>query len=66
MGVWFLHCHFQSHLSMGMAAVFFVEDGPTAATSLPPPSADFPRCGLGDNSMPHEYYFQTRKDSSDA
>ncbi|CAM0146251.1 unnamed protein product [Urochloa decumbens] len=67
-GVWFLHlhCHFQSHLSMGMATVFFVEDGPTAATSLPPPPADFPRCGLGDNSMPHEYYFQTRKDSSDA
>ncbi|CAL4994644.1 unnamed protein product [Urochloa decumbens] len=65
-GVWFLHSHFQSHLSMGMAAVFLVEDGPTAATSLPPPPADFPRCGLGDNSMPHEYYFQTRKDSSDA
>ncbi|CAL4988984.1 unnamed protein product [Urochloa decumbens] len=65
-GVWFLHCHFQSHLSMGMAAVFFVEDGPTAAASLPPPPADFPRCGLGDGSMPHEYYFQTRKDSSDA
>ncbi|KAL6642479.1 hypothetical protein ACP70R_020660 [Stipagrostis hirtigluma subsp. patula] len=52
-GVWFMHCHFDTHLSMGMTAVFIVDDGPTADTSLPPPPADFPTCGHDDNTMPH-------------
>ncbi|KAL6905938.1 hypothetical protein ACP4OV_003539 [Aristida adscensionis] len=43
-GVWYMHCHFDTHLSMGMTAVFIIDDGPTADTSLPPPPADFPTC----------------------
>ncbi|AQK48351.1 Putative laccase family protein [Zea mays] len=40
-GAWFIHCHFEFHLAMGMAAVFIVEDGPTPNTSLPPPPPGF-------------------------
>nr|CAB3454013.1 unnamed protein product [Digitaria exilis] len=43
-GVWFLHCHYLFHVSVGMATVFIVEDGPTVGTSLPPPPANFPKC----------------------
>jgi len=43
-GVWFLHCHLESHAESGMAMVLMVEDGPTSDTSLPPPPADFPSC----------------------
>ncbi|TVU33124.1 hypothetical protein EJB05_24909 [Eragrostis curvula] len=50
-GVWFMHCHFEFHLSMGMAAVFIVEDGPTADTSLHPPPADFQTCGHDESLM---------------
>ncbi|VAH98829.1 unnamed protein product [Triticum turgidum subsp. durum] len=40
-GTWLIHCHYEFHLSMGMAAVFIVEDGPTVDTSLPPPPRYF-------------------------
>ncbi|KAG0530940.1 hypothetical protein BDA96_05G230900 [Sorghum bicolor] len=40
-GAWFIHCHFEFHLAMGMAAVFIVEDGRTPNTSLPPPPPGF-------------------------
>ncbi|XP_062197660.1 laccase-15-like [Phragmites australis] len=60
-GVWFMHCHYEFHLSMGMAAVFIVEDGPTVDKSLPPPSANFSTCGHDDNLMPDELYLQTKK-----
>jgi hypothetical protein len=40
-GAWFIHCHFEFHLAMGMAAVFIIEDGPTPNTSLPPPPPNF-------------------------
>ncbi|KAL6641655.1 hypothetical protein ACP70R_019836 [Stipagrostis hirtigluma subsp. patula] len=43
-GLWYMHCHYEFHLSMGMIAIFIVEDGPTVDTSLPPPPADFPTC----------------------
>jgi laccase len=51
-GVWFMHCHYEFHLSMGMAAVFIVEDGPTMDTSLPPPPVNFPTCGHDIDLMP--------------
>nr|CAB3477489.1 unnamed protein product [Digitaria exilis] len=54
-GVWFMHCHYEFHLSMGMAAVFIVEDGPTSSTSLPPPPMDFATCGN------YESYLQSKK-----
>ncbi|XP_034569620.1 laccase-15 isoform X2 [Setaria viridis] len=62
-GVWFMHCHYEFHLIMGMAAVFIVEDGPTVDTSLPPPPANFPTyCGHDNNLLPDELCLQTKKD----
>lgn len=43
-GAWFMHCHFEFHIAMGMAAVFEVENGTTPDTTLPPPPADLPKC----------------------
>ncbi|KAJ1276583.1 hypothetical protein BS78_05G225500 [Paspalum vaginatum] len=43
-GVWYMHCHFEFHMSMGMIAVFIVEDGSSVDSSLPPPPVDFPKC----------------------
>ncbi|TKW02094.1 hypothetical protein SEVIR_8G222407v4 [Setaria viridis] len=63
-GVWFMHCHYEFHLTMGMAAVFIVEDGPTVNTSLPPPPAHFPTyCGHDNNLLPDELCLQTKKDA---
>ncbi|CAL4983144.1 unnamed protein product [Urochloa decumbens] len=58
-GVWFMHCHYEFHLSMGMAAVFIVEDGPTVDTSLPPPPEGFPT--HDDNLMSDGFYLKTKK-----
>ncbi|XP_034607165.1 laccase-15 [Setaria viridis] len=44
-GIWYMHCHFEFHMTMGMVGLFIVEDGPTVDTSLPAPPADFPSCG---------------------
>ncbi|CAM0908402.1 unnamed protein product [Alopecurus aequalis] len=43
-GCCFLHCHFEKHVSSGMAMALLVEDGPTLDTTLPPPPADYPTC----------------------
>ncbi|KAK3119277.1 hypothetical protein QOZ80_9BG0717140 [Eleusine coracana subsp. coracana] len=43
-GMWYLHCHFEFHIVMGMATAFIVEDGPTPETSLPPPPPEYKRC----------------------
>ncbi|CAA7392689.1 unnamed protein product [Spirodela intermedia] len=43
-GVWVMHCHLDTHLPYGLATVFLVENGPTAASTLPPPPKDLPRC----------------------
>ncbi|EPS63847.1 hypothetical protein M569_10935 [Genlisea aurea] len=43
-GVWFLHCHLDTHLSWGLAAVLAVENGPDKESTLPPPPSDFPKC----------------------
>ncbi|KAG0540175.1 hypothetical protein BDA96_03G386000 [Sorghum bicolor] len=42
-GMWFMHCHFDMHLPLGLAMVFEVLDGP-APNLLPPPPAGFPKC----------------------
>jgi len=44
LGVWYMHCHYELHVSIGMAAVFIIEDGPTVDSALPPPPVDFPKC----------------------
>ncbi|EAY88596.1 hypothetical protein OsI_10072 [Oryza sativa Indica Group] len=51
-GMWYLHCHFEFHIIMGMATAFIVEDGPTPETSLPPPPPEFKRCGTNGLSQP--------------
>ncbi|BAF28716.1 laccase-19 precursor [Oryza sativa Japonica Group] len=51
-GMWYLHCHFEFHIIMGMATAFIVEDGPTPETSLPPPPPEFKRCGNNGLSQP--------------
>ncbi|CAN6471494.1 unnamed protein product [Victoria cruziana] len=43
-GAWIMHCHFESHLPMGLATVLLVQNGPTASTCLPPPPDDYPTC----------------------
>ncbi|XP_039812084.1 laccase-8-like [Panicum virgatum] len=42
-GMWFMHCHLDSHLPLGLAMVFEVLNGP-APNLLPPPPADYPKC----------------------
>ncbi|KQJ87547.1 laccase-15 [Brachypodium distachyon] len=53
-GVWFLHCHYGFHMSMGMAVVFEVDDGPTLGATLPPPPTDLPRCEHHMSSVAYE------------
>ncbi|RCV39290.1 hypothetical protein SETIT_8G211500v2 [Setaria italica] len=60
-GAWFMHCHYEFHLSMGMAAVFIVEDGPTNDTSLPRLPVNFPTIGQDINLMPNDLYLKTMK-----
>ncbi|XP_031399176.1 laccase-7-like [Punica granatum] len=43
-GVWIMHCHLDVHLPLGLATAFVVENGPTPATTLPPPPKDLPKC----------------------
>ncbi|XP_076471477.1 uncharacterized protein LOC143301231 [Babylonia areolata] len=40
-GLWFFHCHTDSHLQQGMALLIKVGE----LSDLPPVPADFPRCG---------------------
>ncbi|KQJ87550.1 hypothetical protein BRADI_4g11857v3 [Brachypodium distachyon] len=53
-GVWFLHCHYGFHATMGMAVAFEVENGKTLDTTLPPPPADFPRCEHPGSSLAYQ------------
>ncbi|KAL3737528.1 hypothetical protein ACJRO7_019124 [Eucalyptus globulus] len=43
-GVWFMHCHFDIHLSWGLASAFIVKNGKGELETLPHPPADLPRC----------------------
>uniref|UniRef100_A0A6V7QU50 Plastocyanin-like domain-containing protein n=1 Tax=Ananas comosus var. bracteatus TaxID=296719 RepID=A0A6V7QU50_ANACO len=40
--VWFMHCHMDSHLPLGLAMAFEVENGNTPDSILPPPPPDYP------------------------
>ncbi|KAH9287772.1 hypothetical protein KI387_031889 [Taxus chinensis] len=42
-GVWFVHCHFESHSANGFNMVFLVEDGAGQLEILPPPP-HLPKC----------------------
>ncbi|GLJ52115.1 hypothetical protein SUGI_1108460 [Cryptomeria japonica] len=43
-GVWFMHCHFDDHVTWGLNMVFVVKNGPGYLASLEPPPNDLPRC----------------------
>lgn len=47
-GVWFMHCHFESHASWGMATVIIVKNGARSNVYdaiLGPPAGGLPSCG---------------------
>ncbi|GAB2274397.1 Laccase-17 [Dionaea muscipula] len=43
-GVWFLHCHFEVHLSWGLRMAWIVQDGKLPNQKLLPPPPDLPSC----------------------
>ncbi|KAF5779983.1 putative laccase [Helianthus annuus] len=43
-GVWFMHCHFERHVSWGMGMVFIVRNGKASNDKVLPPPADMPPC----------------------
>nr|XP_016461599.1 PREDICTED: laccase-14-like [Nicotiana tabacum] len=43
-GVWFMHCHFERHISWGMDMAFIVKDGKGLNEKLLPPPPDMPKC----------------------
>ncbi|KAK6935826.1 Multicopper oxidase, type 1 [Dillenia turbinata] len=43
-GVWFMHCHFDVHLSWGLRMAWVVMDGKLPNQKLPPPPSDLPKC----------------------
>ncbi|KAK9289447.1 hypothetical protein L1049_007602 [Liquidambar formosana] len=43
-GVWFMHCHYDVHLSWGLKMAWVVMDGKLPRQKLPPPPSDLPKC----------------------
>ncbi|KAK6935853.1 Multicopper oxidase, C-terminal [Dillenia turbinata] len=43
-GVWFMHCHFEVHMSWGLRMAWVVMDGKLPNQKLPPPPSDLPKC----------------------
>ncbi|KAF4378575.1 hypothetical protein G4B88_023115 [Cannabis sativa] len=43
-GVWFMHCHFEVHLSWGLRLAWIVQDGKLPNQKLLPPPSDLPKC----------------------
>ncbi|KAI3465037.1 hypothetical protein Pfo_021700 [Paulownia fortunei] len=43
-GVWFMHCHFERHLTWGMETVFIVRSGRGPTERVLPPPPDMPPC----------------------
>ncbi|KAG8369249.1 hypothetical protein BUALT_Bualt15G0131900 [Buddleja alternifolia] len=43
-GVWFMHCHFERHVSWGMGMAFIVRNGRGPNARMLPPPPDMPRC----------------------
>ncbi|KAF3594428.1 hypothetical protein DY000_02025603 [Brassica cretica] len=42
--VWFMHCHFDRHLTWGMNVVFIVKNGRGISQQMLPPPPDLPPC----------------------
>lgn len=43
-GVWFMHCHFDVHLSWGLKMAWLVLDGKLPNQKVQPPPSDLPKC----------------------
>lgn len=43
-GVWFMHCHFERHVSWGMGMAFIIKDGKLPEQKILPPPKDMPLC----------------------
>ncbi|GLJ45693.1 hypothetical protein SUGI_0961720 [Cryptomeria japonica] len=43
-GVWFVHCHFDDHVTWGLSMVFLVKNGPSESESLKAPPNNLPEC----------------------
>ncbi|KAF3335253.1 laccase-15-like protein [Carex littledalei] len=43
-GVWFMHCHLETHTIWGMDVVFITKNGNSAEAKILPPPADKPPC----------------------
>ncbi|KAL2898918.1 Laccase-17 [Bienertia sinuspersici] len=43
-GVWFMHCHFEVHISWGLRMAWLVLDGKLPNQKVPRPPADLPKC----------------------
>ncbi|KAL3504627.1 hypothetical protein ACH5RR_034468 [Cinchona calisaya] len=43
-GVWFMHCHFERHVSWGMGMTFIVKNGEGPGEQMLPPPSDMPPC----------------------
>ncbi|XP_071715744.1 laccase-3-like [Rutidosis leptorrhynchoides] len=43
-GIWFMHCHIDTHLVWGFATAFLVENGVGELETLLPPPFDLPQC----------------------
>ncbi|KAG6490807.1 laccase-22-like [Zingiber officinale] len=43
-GVWFMHCHFEVHMTWGLKMAFIVDDGEGPEQSILPPPKDLPAC----------------------
>ncbi|XP_073146986.1 laccase-14-like [Henckelia pumila] len=43
-GVWFMHCHFERHVSWGMGMTFIVKNGKGRNAKMLPPPPDMPKC----------------------
>ncbi|KAK7301675.1 hypothetical protein RJT34_12546 [Clitoria ternatea] len=43
-GIWFVHCHIDSHLNWGLAMALLVENGVGLSQSVLPPPPDLPAC----------------------
>ncbi|XP_028804896.1 laccase-3-like [Neltuma alba] len=43
-GIWFIHCHIDSHLNWGFAMALLVQNGVGPSQTVIPPPADLPQC----------------------
>ncbi|XP_073146916.1 laccase-14-like [Henckelia pumila] len=43
-GVWFMHCHFERHVSWGMGMTFIIKNGKGGKARMAPPPRDMPKC----------------------